>query len=61
MTEPKKTKASAAPSKKSRVLKRPVTIDGHKTSINLEDDFWTRITGNICGERRSGIRTRRNH
>jgi predicted DNA-binding ribbon-helix-helix protein len=36
MAEPKK-------SQKSRVLKRTITIDRHKTSISLEDDFWTAL------------------
>jgi len=26
---------------KSAVLKRSVVIDGHKTSVSLEDPFWT--------------------
>jgi len=26
---------------KSKVLKRSVVVDGHKTSISLEEDFWT--------------------
>jgi predicted DNA-binding ribbon-helix-helix protein len=25
---------------KSLVVKRSVVIDGHKTSVSLEDDFW---------------------
>jgi len=25
---------------KSLVVKRSVIIDGHKTSMSLEDDFW---------------------
>jgi predicted DNA-binding ribbon-helix-helix protein len=25
---------------KSTVIKRSIAIDGHKTSISLEDDFW---------------------
>ena len=24
----------------SRVVKRSVTLDGHKTSVTLEDEFW---------------------
>jgi predicted DNA-binding ribbon-helix-helix protein len=39
MARQRKTKAPAAPSQKSR-LKRGIIIDGHKTSISLEDDFW---------------------
>ena len=30
-------------SQKSRVLRRPIMIGGHKTSISLEDDFWTAL------------------
>jgi len=26
---------------KSSVIKRSITIDGHKTSISLEDAFWS--------------------
>ena len=26
---------------KSRVVKRSIVIDGHKTSVSLEDAFWT--------------------
>jgi predicted DNA-binding ribbon-helix-helix protein len=26
---------------KSKVLKRSVVVNGHKTSISLEEDFWT--------------------
>jgi len=26
---------------KSQVVKRSIVIDGHKTSISLEDAFWT--------------------
>ena len=25
--------------------KRSVTIDGHRTSVSLEDAFWTELTG----------------
>jgi predicted DNA-binding ribbon-helix-helix protein len=28
---------------KSTVLKRSVTIDGHKTSVSLEDAFWKHL------------------
>jgi predicted DNA-binding ribbon-helix-helix protein len=28
---------------KSAVLKRSVVIDGHKTSVSLEDAFWRRL------------------
>jgi predicted DNA-binding ribbon-helix-helix protein len=28
---------------KSQVIKRSVNIDGHKTSISLEDDFWNSL------------------
>jgi len=28
---------------KSQVLKRSIVIDGHRTSISLEEAFWTRL------------------
>ena len=28
---------------KSSVIKRSVVIDGHKTSVSLEDPFWTEL------------------
>jgi predicted DNA-binding ribbon-helix-helix protein len=28
---------------KSSVIKRSINIDGHKTSITLEDDFWNSL------------------
>lgn len=28
---------------KSRVIKRSVVVDGHKTSVSLEDIFWTAL------------------
>jgi len=28
---------------KSQLLKRSVVIDGHKTSVNIEDDFWNSL------------------
>jgi predicted DNA-binding ribbon-helix-helix protein len=28
---------------KSQVVKRSVVIDGHKTSISLEDAFWNNL------------------
>ncbi|MGB8174330.1 MAG: ribbon-helix-helix domain-containing protein, partial [Pseudolabrys sp.] len=28
---------------KSQVIKRSVMIDGHKTSISLEDAFWSSL------------------
>jgi predicted DNA-binding ribbon-helix-helix protein len=28
---------------KSQVIKRSVVIDGHKTSISLEDPFWSSL------------------
>jgi predicted DNA-binding ribbon-helix-helix protein len=43
MAGPKETKTPAAPSQNSRVLKRSIVLDGHKTSISLEDDFWNAL------------------
>jgi predicted DNA-binding ribbon-helix-helix protein len=28
---------------KSSVVKRSIVIDGHKTSVSLEDPFWTEL------------------
>jgi predicted DNA-binding ribbon-helix-helix protein len=28
---------------KSSIIKRSITIDGHKTSISLEDAFWSNL------------------
>ena len=28
---------------KSQVVKRSIVIDGHKTSVSLEDAFWTSL------------------
>jgi predicted DNA-binding ribbon-helix-helix protein len=30
---------------KSLVIKRSIVIDGHKTSISLEDAFWSELKG----------------
>jgi predicted DNA-binding ribbon-helix-helix protein len=35
---------------KSRVVKRSIVIAGHKTSVSLEDGFWTSLK-EIAGER----------
>jgi predicted DNA-binding ribbon-helix-helix protein len=39
---------------KSPVKKRTVVIDGHKTSISLEDAFWTALK-EIAHERREAL------
>jgi predicted DNA-binding ribbon-helix-helix protein len=53
---------------KSAVLKRSIVLDGHKTSVSLEDAFWNRLkeiaqgqhmtvskmVGKIDAERRHG-------
>jgi predicted DNA-binding ribbon-helix-helix protein len=36
--------------KKSRVIKRSIVLDGHKTSVSLEDEFWTALK-EIAAER----------
>jgi predicted DNA-binding ribbon-helix-helix protein len=36
---------------KSRVRKRSIFIAGHKTSVSLEDEFWTALK-EIAGSRR---------
>jgi predicted DNA-binding ribbon-helix-helix protein len=32
---------SGAPLQKSPVVKRSIVVAGHKTSVSLEDEFWT--------------------
>lgn len=39
---------------KSAVLKRSIVIRGHKTSVSLEDAFWTRLKI-IAGWRRQTV------
>jgi predicted DNA-binding ribbon-helix-helix protein len=34
--------------------KRSVTIDGHRTSVALEDEFWRELS-DIAGERRLSL------
>jgi predicted DNA-binding ribbon-helix-helix protein len=36
---------------KSLVVKRSVIIDGHKTSMSLEDDFWQGVKKIAAGRR----------
>jgi predicted DNA-binding ribbon-helix-helix protein len=40
--------------KKSQVLKRSVIIDGHKTSVSLEEPFWTALK-EIASKRRQSL------
>ena len=35
---------------KSSVVKRSVVIDGHKTSVSLEDPFWTELKNIAHGQ-----------
>ena len=35
---------------KSLVVKRPIVVGGHKTSVRLEEAFWSGAK-EICGER----------
>ena len=35
---------------KSSVVKRSVVIDGHKTSVSLEDAFWTELKNIAHGQ-----------
>jgi predicted DNA-binding ribbon-helix-helix protein len=30
---------------KSSIIKRSIVIDGHKTSVSLEDAFWSELKG----------------
>lgn len=36
---------------KSSVVKRSIVIDGHKTSVSLEDAFWTDLKDIAYGQR----------
>jgi predicted DNA-binding ribbon-helix-helix protein len=36
---------------KSLIVKRSVIIDGHKTSMSLEDDFWQSVKKIAAGRR----------
>lgn len=36
-------KYPAGPRMKSRVMKRSTLVDGRKTSVTLEDEFWTAL------------------
>ena len=36
-------KYPAGPPMKSRVMKRSTLVDGHKTSVTLEDEFWNAL------------------
>ena len=38
-----KPKDTAGPPMKSRVMKRSTLVDGRKTSVPLEDEFWTSL------------------
>ena len=38
----------------SPVIKRSIVIDGHKTSVSIEDDFWLGLK-HIAGEREATI------
>ena len=39
---------------KSLVIKRSIIIDGHKTSVSLEDDFWNALR-DIARERQETL------
>ena len=39
---------------KSAVLKRSIAVDGHKTSVSLEDEFWQGLR-DIAWERRKTL------
>ena len=42
------------PTMKSPIIKRSIVINGHKTSISLEDAFWTEIKA-IASEKNTTI------
>ena len=46
--------AQQKPTQKSKVLKRSVVINGHKTSISLEQDFWMAL-GEIAATQNASI------
>jgi len=35
---------------KSSIVKRSITIDGHKTSVSLEESFWSDLKQIACAE-----------
>jgi predicted DNA-binding ribbon-helix-helix protein len=39
---------------KSHVVKRSIVVEGHKTSVSLEDEFWTALK-EIAAERRETL------
>ena len=39
---------------KSHVIKRSIVVEGHKTSVSLEDEFWTALK-EIAAERRQTL------
>ena len=38
------------PRMKSSIVKRSITIDGHKTSVSLEETFWSDLKQIACAE-----------
>lgn len=41
---------SAVPAKKSPITKRSVNLDGHKTSVSLENAFWDALKQIAAGK-----------
>lgn len=39
---------------KSHVVKRSIVVEGHKTSVSLEDEFWSALK-EIAAERRETL------
>jgi predicted DNA-binding ribbon-helix-helix protein len=39
---------------KSHVVKRSIVVEGHKTSVSLEDEFWNALK-EIASERRETL------
>lgn len=39
---------------KSRVVKRSIVVEGHKTSVSLEDEFWQALK-EIAAERKQTL------
>jgi predicted DNA-binding ribbon-helix-helix protein len=39
---------------KSHVIKRSIVVEGHKTSVSLEDEFWAALK-EIAAERRQTL------
>jgi predicted DNA-binding ribbon-helix-helix protein len=48
------TSVAGAPKPRARIVKRSLTISGHRTSISLEDPFWRRLKA-LAAERSQSL------